>query len=41
MNEDFGGDIITEKDISLAIEREARKYNKDLAYVYKTYGKII
>lgn len=36
-----GKSIITEKDISLAIEREARKYNKDLAYVYKTYGKII
>lgn len=33
--------IITEKDLFLAIKKELKKYNADLAYVYENYDKII
>ena len=33
--------IITEKDLKLAISKELAKYHKDLAYVYKNRDKII
>lgn len=33
--------IITEDDFFRAVAREAKKYNPDLAYVYKNHDKII
>ena len=33
--------IITKKDLILAISKELKKYNADLAYVYKNRDKII
>ncbi len=33
--------IITEDDITRTIYKELKKYNKDLAYVYKNRGTII
>ena len=33
--------IITKKDLTLAIAKELRKYNADLAYVYENRDKII
>ena len=33
--------IITDKDLERAITRELKKYNTDLAYVYKNRDKII
>ncbi len=33
--------IITEKDLTLTIVRELKKYNADLAYVYENRDKII
>lgn len=33
--------IITDDDIYRAVSASAKKYNKDLAYVYKIRGKII
>lgn len=33
--------IITKKDLTLAISKELKKYNPDLAYVYKNRDKII
>lgn len=33
--------IITDGDLERAISKELRKYNADLAYVYKNRGKII
>lgn len=34
-------EIITENDLERAVERELKKYNADLAYVYKNRDKII
>ena len=36
-----GKTIITENDLMRTIAREAKKYNSDLAYVYKNHDKII
>ena len=36
-----GKKIITEQDLNRYISISAKKYNKDLAYVYKIRGKII
>ncbi len=36
-----GKTIITENDLTRIITREAKKYNSDLAYVYKNRDKII
>ena len=36
-----GKKIITEQDINRYISTSAKKYNKDLAYVYKIHDKII
>lgn len=36
-----GKKIVTEQDISRYISTSAKKYNKDLAYVYKIHDKII
>ena len=33
--------IITENDKIRAISKELKKYNRDLAYVYENYDKII
>lgn len=33
--------IITDNDLERAVERELKKYNADLAYVYKNRDKII
>ena len=33
--------IVTEDDVSRIIVKELKKYNKDLAYVYKNRGTII
>ena len=33
--------IITENDLIRAVTKELKKYNSDLAYVYKNYDKII
>ena len=33
--------IITNKDLERALSRELKKYNADLAYVYKNRDKII
>ena len=33
--------IITEKDLTLAISRELKKYNKDFAYIYQNRATII
>ncbi len=33
--------IVTEKDLNLALSRELKKYNPDLAYVYKNRDTII
>ena len=33
--------IITAADLTRAVTRELKKYNKDLAYVYENYDKII
>ena len=33
--------IITKKDLDLAIAKELKKYNPDLAYVFKNHDKII
>ena len=34
-------EIITEKDLKRVLSKELKKYNSDLAYVYKNYDKII
>lgn len=36
-----GKDIITEQDLNRYISTSAKKYNKDLAYVYQIRDKII
>ena len=36
-----GKKIVTEQDINRYISTSAKKYNKDLAYVYKNRDKII
>ena len=36
-----GRKIITERDLKRALVRELKKYNKDFAYVYENYDKII
>lgn len=36
-----GKTIITEQDLNRYISTSAKKYNKDLAYVYKIHDKII
>lgn len=33
--------IITENDLVRETAKELKKYNSDLAYIYKNYGKII
>ena len=33
--------IITERDLRRALVKELKKYNKDFAYVYENYDKII
>ena len=33
--------LITEKDLTRALVKELKKYNADLAYVYKNRGRII
>lgn len=33
--------IITEKDLTIAIAKELKKYNSDFAYVYENRDKII
>lgn len=33
--------VITDGDLNRAVAREAKKYNPDLAYVYKNHDKII
>ena len=33
--------MITQNDLERAVEREVKKYNADLAYVYQNRGKII
>lgn len=33
--------IITEKDLKIALVRELKKYNADLAYVYQNHDTII
>ena len=33
--------IITDGDLERAVVRELKKYNADLAYIYKNRGKII
>lgn len=34
-------EIITERDLTRVLSKELKKYNSDLAYVYKNYDKII
>ncbi|MBR5647589.1 hypothetical protein IKW73_01425 [Candidatus Saccharibacteria bacterium] len=36
-----GKNVVTEKDLTRIVAREAKKYNPDLAYVYKNRDKII